>query len=209
MTEMLPPSEDANQPVAPRPRKTAPSAHDWRLRRDAAEAAAAEIKGPQLLAFDSFIRERLTVILVRRAAERAAERGLSSAVQAKLWRARVETRRREFADALELEICKPFSLDNLSRPPVPASWLAGHKHTLCSRSDRDAGFDPDTATWLCDAIGPAAVVVQPHYLSHGEAIHIGAVAIVKYIRAIDIIELPPQLGWLSAQCAPLLWVPAR
>jgi hypothetical protein len=184
--------------------------HDWRLRNGAAEAAAAEIKWPQLLAFDSFIRARLAAVLARRAAERAAEGGLSSNVRAQLWRTRLESRGQQFGAALELEICQPFGLDAISHPPGPPEWWLKDQDMsrICRPSDVKAGFDPDTATWFRDAIGPAAVVVQPHYLSYSYAIHIGAVAFAKHIRAIDIIELPSQLGWLSAQCAPLLWVPA-
>ena len=149
-----------------RPRRPdKPIIHDWRLRHNAAAAAAAEIKWPQLLAFDSFIRERLAAVLVRREAERAAERGLSSDVRAKLWRARLEARRQEFADALELEICQPFGLDDISRPPGPPEWWLKEQDSsrLCRPRDVEAGFDPDTATWFRDAIGPAGVVIQPHY----------------------------------------------
>jgi hypothetical protein len=188
-----------------------PIIHDWRPRHVAAEAAAAEIKWPQLLAFDSFVRERLAAILVRRAAERAAERGLSSDVRAKLWRARLEARRQEFADALELEICQPFSLDAISRPPCfPKWWLKEHDGSrLCSPSDVEAGFDPDTATWFRDAIGPFGVVIQPHYLDHAYALHVGEIGMVEYVRGIDSVALPPELGWASPKRQPLLWVQAR
>jgi hypothetical protein len=118
-----------------------PTIHDWRLRRDAAEAAVAEIKWPQLLAFDSVVRERLTAILVRRAAERAAEQGLSRDVRAKLWRARLETRRQEFADALDLSVSAPFSLDLISHPGPGRNG-----QTLFSAGDIEAAFSPDTAT---------------------------------------------------------------
>jgi hypothetical protein len=182
--------------------------HDWRLRNRAAEAAAAEIKWPQLLAFDSFIRERLAAILVRRAAERAAERGLSSDVRAKLWRARLETRQQEFADALELEVCQPFGLDDISHPPGPSEWWLKEQDSsrLCRPSDVRAGFDPNTATWFRDASGPAGVVIQPHYLHHGYALHVGEIGMVEFVRGIDSIVLPPELGWISPKRQPLLWV---
>jgi hypothetical protein len=177
-----------------------PIIHDWRLRHDAAEAAAAEIKWPQVLAFDSFIRERLAA---RREAERAAERGLSRDVRAKLWRARLEARRQEFADALELEICQPFSLDAISRPPIfPEWWVKEHDGSrLCSPSDVEAGFDPDTATWFRDALGPAGIVIQPHYLSYAQAY--GELQCMKFIRGLDSVELPPELGWISPKRQPL------
>jgi hypothetical protein len=189
-----------------------PIIHDWRLRdRDAAESVAAEIKWPQLSAFDSFIRERLAAILVRRAAERAAERDLSRDVRAKLWRARLEARRGEFAEALELEICEPFSLDVISRPPCfPEWWLKDHDGSrLCGPGDVEAGFDPDTATWLRDASGPAGVVIQPRYLDHAYALHVGEIDMVEYTRGLDVIALPPELGWISPKRQPLFWVPTR
>jgi hypothetical protein len=82
-------SESMTHPNLESPRRPGSSrgdagVHDWRLRNRAAEAAAAEIKWPQLLAFDSFIRARLAAILVRREAERAAEGGLSSDVRARV-----------------------------------------------------------------------------------------------------------------------------
>ena len=132
-------------------------------------------------------------------------------MRAKLWRARLENRRQEFADALELEVCQPFSLDAISRPPCfPEWWLKEHDGSrLCSPSDAKVGFDPDTATWLRDAIGPAAVVIQPHYLDHAYALHVGEVGMVEYVRGIDSIPLPPELGWISPKRLPLLWAPAR
>jgi hypothetical protein len=185
--------------------------HDWRLRNRAAEAAAAEIKWPQLLAFDSFIRARLAAILVRREAERAAAGGLSSDVRAQLWRTRLESRRQEFAAALELEICQPFGLDAISHPPGPPEWWLKEQDMsrICRPSDVEAGFDPDTTTWLRDTLGPVGVVIHPHYLSYGYALHIGEIGTVEYVRGIDSIALPPELGWISPKRQPLLWVPAR
>ena len=127
-------------------------------------------------------------------------------MRAKLCRARLEARRQEFADALELEICPPFGLDDISHPPGPPEWWLKEQDScrLCRASDVKAG-----STWFRDAIGPAAVVIQPHYLDHGYALHFGEIGMVEYVRGIDSIPLPPELGWISPKRQPLLWVQAR
>jgi hypothetical protein len=132
-------------------------------------------------------------------------------VRAQLSRTRLESRRQEFAAALELEICQPFGLDAISQPPGPPEWWLKDQdmRRICRPSDVEAGFDPDTATWFRDAIGPAGVVIQPHYLDHAYALHVGEIGMVEYVRGIDSVALPPELGWISPKRQPLLWVRAR
>jgi hypothetical protein len=162
--------------------------------------APAKIKWPRLRVFDSYARARLEPILVRREAEQVAERGLSRSAQAKLWRAQLKQRRQEFADALELSISEPFSLDLISCPERD-------RHALCTRMDLDAAFDIDSATWLRDGLGlPAMVVTQPDFEIYALAVHIGHVASAAFVRNIDIIEAPSQLGWVGSERSFLMWV---
>jgi hypothetical protein len=168
--------------------------HDWRLRRPEPEA---------LRVFDSSIRERLTPILARREAELAAERSLSPNERAKLWRVQLKQRRQEFADALELSLSPPFSLDAISRPERD-------RHALCDAGDIEAAFDLSSASWLRDGLGgPAMVVTQPHYLDYAAAVDVGFVECAKFTRNIDIIEAPNQLGWVGPERKLLMWVPDR
>jgi hypothetical protein len=73
---------DLDVPRLPR-KKDRRVVHDW----SPPSAEPAKVKWPRLFVFDSYVRARLEPILVRREAERAAERSLSRSAQAKLWRA--------------------------------------------------------------------------------------------------------------------------
>lgn len=175
--------------------------HDWRLPGQEPNATS---KWPQLHVFDSYIRERLEDILVRREAERAHERSLSRIARAKRWRAQLKRRRREFADALELSLCPPFSLDAISRPHPGRQGQA-----LYSNADLEAGFNVVTATWLRDGRGaPAMVVTQPHFLDYALAVQVGEVEGVKLVRHINIIEAPSELGWVGSERSLVMWSPA-
>jgi hypothetical protein len=78
-----------------------------------------------------------------------------------------------------------------------------------SPEDLSAGFVDAAATWLHDSEGrPAAVAVQPGFLDFAYAAHIGVVAHTAFVRGLDIIKLPAELGWLdNPHTALLLWVP--
>jgi hypothetical protein len=177
--------------------------HDWstppaRPRID----APVKNKWPRLRVFDSYIRERLKPILARREAERAAERGLSRSERVKLWRAQSQQRRQEFADALELSLCEPFSLDVISRPRP-----GRHGRALCGKADLEAAFDVDSASWFSDGLGlPAMVVTQPDFETYGAARSLGTVAHVADTRGIDIITAPNELGWVEPRRSLVMWV---
>ena len=126
-------------------------------------------------------------------------------MQAKLWRARLETRRQEFADALELSVSAPFSLDLISHPGPGRNG-----QTLFNAGDIEPqAFSPDTATWFRNAIGPAMVVTQPDFEDHGAARSCGMTAHVAWARGIGMIEAPSQLCWAGPRRNLVMWIPDR
>ena len=74
---------------------------------------------------------------------------------------------------------------------------------------RQGWFRPRYGDLVRDAIGPAGVVIQPDYLDHAYALHVGEVGMVENVRGIESIPLPPELGWISPKRLPLFWAPAR
>ena len=104
-----------------------------------------------------------------------------------------------------LRSANPSHLDLIST----AEWLKDREPKLYNQTDVEAGFDPSTAVWLRSRLGfPAMAVSQPHFLDYGQARHIGMVAHVCDTRGIDIVEAPPELGWISPKRQLLMWIPA-